>query len=72
MSHDRIKDAERSIKFIAKINRHKGLDVESMKRLTYTERKEAKDRQLDKKYTILDIFKDRGLVKLTLLLAWIW
>ena len=72
VSHDRMKDAERSIRFIAKINGHKGLDVESLKRLTETEKKEEKDRESDRKYTLLDIFKDRGLLKLTLLLSWIW
>lgn len=72
MSHDRIKDAERSIRFLAKINGHKNLDVESLIRLAEMERKRARERLLDRKYTVLDIFKDRELVKLTLLLAWIW
>ena len=72
MSHDRLKDAEKTIRFIGKVNGHKHIDIDSLKRLTATEKTEKQKKQSDKKYTILDILRNRRLLKLSLVLSWIW
>ena len=72
MSHDKVRDAEKIIKFIAKINGQKLVDTSSLKKLTENEKEAAKEKQVDKKYTLLDVIKDSSLLKLTLLLSWIW
>ena len=72
MSHDKVRDAEKIIKFIAQINGQKLVDTSSLKKLTENEKEAAKDKQVDKKYTLLDVIKDSSLLKLALFLSWIW
>ena len=72
MSHDRLKDAEKTIKFISKINGHQHIDIDSLKTLTNSEKAEKEEKQSDKKYTVKNIIRNRRLLKLSLLLAWMW
>ena len=72
MSHDKIKDAEKVIQFIARFNGHNHVDMDSLKRMTETEKKEENESHIDRKYTLLDVFKNKSLLKLALLLVWIW
>ena len=72
MSHDKVRDAGRIIKFIAKVNGHKFVDTDSLKKLTENEKETAEEKQVDKKYTLLDVINDSRLLKLALLLSWIW
>ena len=72
MSHDKVRDAEKIIKFIATVNGQKLVDTSSLKKLTENEKEAAEEKQVDKKYTLLDVIKDSSLLKLALFLSWIW
>ena len=62
--HDRIGEAERVIKYVSEVNRHPTPDMSFME--------EMKVPTKDRKYTVLDLFRTRFLVKVTLLLAFNW
>ena len=62
--HDRIEEAERVIKYVSEVNRHPTPDLSFME--------EMKVPTKDQKYTVLDLFRTRFLVKVTLLLALYW
>ena len=69
-AHDRIDDAEKIITKVAKVNRRPVPDMTYMKQLTMMTCMER--RMTDKKYTVLDLFKTRFLIKVTLLLFLNW
>ena len=72
VSHNRVDDAERVINFIGKVNGYDEVDMKVLHAVTDAEKERQKQIEGSKKYTILDIIKDRKLLKITLLLAFIW
>ena len=66
-SHDRVNDAEKVITKVSKLNRRPVPDM------TFIEKQLAKRiSDKDKKYSVLDLFKSRFLIKVTLLLLVTW
>ena len=72
VSHNRIEDAERVIKYIGKFNGYEEVDLKMLHAVTEAEKERQKAGEGDKKYTLVDILKHRSLLKYTLLLAFIW
>ncbi|XP_053392444.1 organic cation transporter protein-like [Mercenaria mercenaria] len=69
VGHDRIEDAENIIKKIARINKK---PVPDMSELNLLKASIEKAKLLDKKYSFIDFFKNKQLLKCTLLLAVVW
>ena len=63
-SHDRIEEAERVIKAVSKVNRRPSPDMAFMEQLAVTTK--------DRKYTVIDLFKSRFLIRITALLSLNW
>ena len=68
-AHDRIDDAERVVSIVSKVNRRPLPDMTHMKQLVM---KDSKGHKKDRKYSAIDLFKTRFLMKVTLLLSVNW
>ena len=72
VSHDKFEHAEKTIKYIGKVNGHENIETDTLKRLVVTEKSEDQAKKSDKKYTILHILRHKRLLKLSLILCWMW
>lgn len=68
MSHDKLDEAERVIEKIARLNSHPKPDLNKLKDLTKTD----VTFQGDRKYTFLDLFRNRTLLITTVLAGVGW
>ena len=68
-AHDRINEAENVVLTVSKVNRRPMPDMTYMKQLVMTNPAGLKK---GRKYSALDLFKNRFLFKVTLLLSVIW
>ena len=66
-SHDRVEDAERVVTVVAKINRRPLPDMAYMKQAA-----SSSSMSSDKKYSLLDLFSSRSLIKVTVLMVIVW
>ena len=67
--HDRIEEAEHVIRIVSRVNRRPEPDMLFMKELASIG---AEEIRTDRKYTVLDLFKTRFLIRITVLLALNW
>ena len=72
VSHNRNEDAEKVVQFIGKVNGYGDVNKDMLHEVTEAEKAILEEHLADKKYSFLDIFKHRHILKFTLLLAWIW
>ena len=68
-AHDRIEDAELVIRTVSNVNRRPVPDMTYMMHLVLENQDNTKK---DKKYSALDLFKSRYLIRITLLLSLNW
>ena len=68
-AHDRIEDAETVITTISEFNRRPIPDMTYMKQLVMASLEES---TRDRKYSFLDLFKSRFLIKVTMLMSLNW
>ena len=68
LSHDRKETAHEILKKVAKTNKKPYVTIEQLQDLSLGDTKEKGDR----KYTILDIFKSKYLIRVTFLMSFPW
>ena len=67
--HDRIEEAEDVVRTVSKVNRRPEPDMLFMKELAAIG---AEGMRKDRKYSVLDLFKTKYLIKITVLLSLNW
>jgi len=70
LSHGRLEEAEKVLEKVAKFNKKPCISLKQLEELDLTDGED--NGQGDRKYTLLDIFKSRYLIKLSLLLSTVW
>lgn len=72
VSHGRLDEAERCIRFVAKVNGKPPPDLNRLKVVIEKEQIAAKETKALQVYTVLDLFRTSKIRKTTILFALIW
>ena len=68
-AHDKIGDAEKVITMVSEVNRHPKPDMAFFENQAIRDPRES---QTSQKYTVLDLFKTKSMIRITVLLAPCW